>query len=334
MKASKIARREFLIRAGEGALGLPFLRSRVLLAEPAAEKNFHGIFAILQTPFALDDRMDEDDLEHEVNFCVRCGAQGLVWPQVFGEFATLSEQDRRRGAEVLLGTVRGGAVTVIGVQAPNRDMAIRLARHAAENKADAVISLPPFRGPVTLDDAADYFRAIAEVSNLPVFIQNSGGEWGPALPTSLLIRLAGENPRLGYVKEEISPVTHRLAEYARSGKFHGIFSGNGGRNLLNELARGSSGTMPACEFVDVQAQVYSLAAGGNTTEARALFEKLLPMINLEETYGIGFAKEVLVRRGVFKTAKRRGIAEVKVLDAVDETDLDAWWRELAPYLKI
>ena len=332
---NKFARRDFLLRAGGGVLAMPLLaRPCIMPAMPAERtaKGFRGIFAILQTPFTLGDKLDDDDLDREVNFCVKAGAQGLVWPQLYGEFNVLSEAERLRGAEILLRTQRGAAAAVIGVQAPDRETALRLARHAEAKGADAVISLPPYHGSVTLDAVADYYRSIANAVRLPVFIQNSGGEWGPALPTSLVIRLASENPRLGYVKEEISPVPHRLSEYISSGKLQGVFSGNAGRNLLNELARGSSGTMPACEFVDIDVRIYNLAAAGEMAEARALFEKLLPMINLEETYGVGFAKTVLVRRGIFKTAKRRGIPDLKVLDSADEEEIEGWWRELAPYL--
>src|SRR5438046_8692354 len=99
------------------------------------------------------------------------------------------------------------------------------------------------------------------------------------MSTEFVIRLAREFPQLGYVKEEVDPVAHRLEEYARSGVMTGIFSGNAGRNLLNELPRGSSGTMPACEFVDVDAQEYELAARGKMEEARKLFHKLLHMLN-------------------------------------------------------
>jgi 4-hydroxy-tetrahydrodipicolinate synthase len=112
----------------------------------------------------------------------------------------------------------------------------------------------------------------------------------------------------------------------------GIFSGSAGRNLLNEMSRGSSGTMPACEFIDVNVQVYELAAAGKTKEAYELFEKLLPMINLEETYGMVFAKSVLVRRGIFKTAKMRQSTGLK-LDTYDERELDFWWEQLKPYLR-
>ncbi len=332
---NKFARRDFLLRAGGGVLAMPLLaRPCFMPAKPAERtaKGFRGIFAILQTPFTLGDKLDEDDLEREVNFCVKAGTQGLVWPQLYGEFNVLSEAERLRGAEILLRTHRGAAAAVIGVQAPVRETAVRLARHAEAKGADAVISLPPYHGSVTLDAVADYYRSIAGAVRLPVFIQNSGGEWGPALPTSFVIRLASENPRLGYVKEEISPAPHRLSEYISSGRFQGVFSGNAGRNLLNELARGSSGTMPACEFVEIDVRIYNLAAAGEMAEARALFEKLLPMINLEETYGVGFAKTVLVRRGIFKTAKRRGIPDLKVLDSADEEEMEGWWRELAPHL--
>ncbi|PYV35887.1 MAG: hypothetical protein DMG22_00940 [Acidobacteria bacterium] len=270
MKISKLARRDFLLRAG-GALAVPLLaRPCVVPALPAEQtaKGFRGIFAILQTPFTLGDQMDEEDLERELNFCVKARAQGVVWPQLYGEFNVLSEAERLRGAEILLRTPRGGAAAVIGVQAPDRETAVRLARHAEAKGADAVISLPPYHRSVTLDAVADYYRSIAGAVRLPV------------------------------------------------------------------LARGSSGTMPACEFVDVDVRIYNLAAAGEMAEARALFEKLLPMINLEETYGIGFAKAVLVRRGIFKTAKRRGIPELKVLDSADEQEMEGWWRDLVPYLTV
>ena len=333
----KFARRDFLCRAAGAGLALPLLTRVAVLSiarvPDESSKAFRGIFAILQTPFTLHDELEEEDLAREVDFCVRAGAQGLVWPQLAGEFYLLSEEERRRGAEILIRAAGGRCVVVIGVQAASKEIAIQFARHAESKGADAVIALPPFMGSVTLDMAAEYYRAIAAAIRLPVIIQNSGGEWGPALPTSFVIQLAKENPRLGYVKEEIAPVPHRLGEYKASGVMTGIFSGSAGRNLLNELARGASGTMPACEFVDVQVQIYSLAAAGRWAEARALFQKLLPMIILEETYGVAFDKAVLVRRGVFHTTKRRGVAALEVLDAVDQRELDAWWEQLTPYLK-
>lgn len=329
-------RREFVRRAAVAAAALPwFARSEMLraLVVVSPQKTFRGIFAIMQTPFHQNDQLDWEDLEREVNFCVRAGAHGLVWPQLAGEFYLLAEEERLRGAEVILRVAAGRAPVVVGVQAPVRELAVKFARHAEEKGADALIALPPYLGAVSLETAANYYRALTQAVKLPIFIQNSGEPWGPALPTAFVIQLAKENPQLGYIKEEVSPVSHRIAEYAGSGVMKGIFSGGAGRNLLDELAHGSSGTMPACEFIDVAAQIYNLAVAGKDEEARALFQKLLPMINLEEIYGLHFMKGVLARRGVFKSAKLRGVTRGG-LDALDEKELEAWWKQLAPHLKV
>lgn len=332
-------RREFVRRAGRAALALPALTlarplaNAFALASPATLPKFHGIFAILQTPFKPNDDLDDEDLAREVDFCVRGGAHGLVWPQLAAEFYLLMEEERMHGAEVILRAAAGRRPVVIGVQAPMKQLDLKLARHAEAKGADAVIALPPYLGHAGLDTAADCYRSLARAVKIPVFIQNSGGPWGPAMSTEFVLGLAREFPQLGYIKEEVEPVGHRLEEYARSGVMTGIFSGNAGRNLLNELPRGSSGTMPACEFIDVDAEVYDLYAAGQHDQARQLFEKLLPMINLEETYGMPFAKAVLERRGVFKTAKMRGRAAT-ALDAVDQQELEAWWKQLQPYFKV
>ena len=332
----KFDRREFVRRAAVTAIAVPWMaRAEVwrALAVAPPQKVFRGIFAILQTPFNLDDEVDWDDLEREVGFCMRCGAHGLVWPQLAAEFYLLTEEERMRGAEVILRKAAGGkSAVVIGVQAPIKQTAVKLARHAESKGADAVIALPPYLGHASLDTALEYYRALARAVKVPIFIQNSGGAWGPTLPASTVIQLAKEFPTLGYIKEEVEPVAHRADEYARSGVMTGIFSGSAGKYLLNEMAHGAQGTMPACEFVDIEVQIYELAAVGKMEEARALYQKLLPMITMEELYGMHFAKAVLVRRGVFKTAKMRGTQGTS-LDAVDGKEMEAWWKGLAPYFK-
>lgn len=332
---ARTGRRDFLRRAAVASLTLPWLTRAQLVhavvASPA--KVFRGIFAIMLTPFDQNDQVDWDDLGRETDFCVRGGAHGLVWPQLAAEFYLLTNEERMRGAELIIRKAAGSSsAVVIGVQAPIKETAVQLARQAEEKGADAVIALPPYLGHPSVETARDYYRALARAVKIPIFLQNSGGAWGPSLPTSLIIELAKEFPALGYVKEEVDPVSHRLAELARSGAVKGLFSGSAGKYLLNEMAHGAVGTMPACEFVDVAVQVYELAAAGKMDEARMLFEKLLPLIGMEESYGMSFAKTVLVRRGVFKTAKMRGVAGA-TMDSIDQQELDAWWKQVAPYFK-
>jgi 4-hydroxy-tetrahydrodipicolinate synthase len=334
MKMS-LTRRDFLLYGAATANVFSALLARAQTEARRAThgENFSGIFAILSTPFDPKDQVDVEDLAREVNFCIQAEAHGLVWPQLFGEFSQLSEDERLRGAEVILSAATGRIPVVIGVQASDSRLSVKFAQHAQDHGASAVISLPPYSGSVSLEAAAPYYHLLAQETTLPIFVQNSGPPWGQALPTEFVIQLAKQSPQFGYIKEEVAPVAHRIYEYAQSGVMKGIFSGNAGRNVLDEISHGANGTMPACEFIDVDVQVCTLALQGRLHDARAIFEKLLPMINLEGIYGLQFAKEVLVRRGVFKTAKLRGVSG-GALDEKDRKEVEAWWEELAPYLRI
>lgn len=101
--AGELTRRDFLREASGAGVVLSLLaQADNLSAQVAAAdggKNFSGIFAILSSPFTLNDQLDEEDLEREVDFCVRAGAHGVVWPQLASEFYVLSENEQRRGAE-------------------------------------------------------------------------------------------------------------------------------------------------------------------------------------------------------------------------------------------
>src|SRR5260370_41834018 len=98
-------RREFVGRAELAGVALPWLvrtqAARALASRPP-KKDFRGIFPILQTPFDQNDQIHLADLDREVNYGKRAGTQGLVWPQLASEFYLLSEEERMRGAEIII----------------------------------------------------------------------------------------------------------------------------------------------------------------------------------------------------------------------------------------
>ena len=63
------------------------------------------------------------------------------------------------------------------------------------------------------------------------------------------------------------------------------------------------------------------AGGGRPGRARALFNRLLPLLDYERLYGVAIYKEVLYRRGVFATTVAR--APGQQLDDDDRAELDA-----------
>jgi len=65
-------------------------------------------------------------------------------------------------------------------------------------------------------------------------------------------------------------------------------------------------------------------------EARNLFEHVMPGLVLEGLMGMAFAKEIMVRRGVFKNNRVRSLAHP--LDGGDMREIDRVWERIQPYL--
>jgi 4-hydroxy-tetrahydrodipicolinate synthase len=101
----------------------------------------------------------------------------------------------------------------------------------------------------------------------------------------------------------------------------GVFGGQGGIYLLDEYRRGAAGNMPASQATDVHVAIWDKLEAGDQARARALFNRLLPLINYERLYGVAVYKQVLHRRGVFATTVSR--APGQHLDDDDRAELDA-----------
>ena len=107
--------------------------------------------------------------------------------------------------------------------------------------------------------------------------------------------------------------------------------GGGGRYIITEYARGSRGVVHACQFCDVVQQLWDLLDEGKEDEAGDLFEHLLPGLIAEGLMGMAFAKEIMVRRGVFKNNRVR--SRSRPLDKHDMIEIDRVWDRIQPYLR-
>ena len=285
--------------------------------------GWRGVFTIPCTPFTDTGALDLASLRSQIDFCVAAGAHGIVAPVNASEAWTLTDEERRTVAEVLVETVAGRIPVVIGVSAGSAEAMIGFARHAAAIGADAVIAQPPSGPPGALAAIAAAFRRLSEATPLPIVLQNIDPPFGTRLSPDVVARLVREIPRLDWVKEETAPSGHAIsAELALAGSaLRGVMGGMAGRYLLDEYRRGACGTMPACEATDVHVRIWDALEAGDERRARDVFNRLLPLLNLEAR-SLGVVKAVLVRRGVIATDYMRQHAG-SPLDEDDRRELGA-----------
>lgn len=269
--------------------------------------TFRGIYVIVVTPFTESHELDEAGLRKTLQFSLDAGVHGVVANALASEGGYLSEAERKRAAEIVVGEVKGKVPAVIAISAAHYRIAADYARHAESIGADAVMALPPILHPATVSDIKKYYREVAKATSLPLILQNAMGPGATTMSAALLAELIGELPNARFVKEESGYPAQTVGEVIRLGgeKLQGVMGGRAGKTFMEEIRHGVSGTMPACEIADVHVALWNAIEAGDDKRARGIFQRLLPLLDLEASYGMPLMKEVLKMRGVIGSAAVR-----------------------------
>lgn len=293
------------------------------------ERTMRGIFPILCTPFFDDGQIDEASLRRVVDFNIQAGVHGLGIA-LASEVFKLTEAERERVTTIVVEQAAGRVPVVVNTGAAGTDLAVHYSRAAHANGADALMIMPPNFMGASNEEVVDYFKAINDAVPLPIFIQDT--QMVP-VSTGLARQLAESCEWVQYIKVESQPVTAKVAAMQEQvGDKLVIFGGAGGGYFIEEMRRGSVGTMPFCTQPEAFVEIWNRCQAGDEAGARAVFNRyLLPVARLSGQGGglhFGIHKEILRRRGIFTTGKVRSPSSP--LDPYTAAELKAIVEELYP----
>ena len=294
------------------------------------EKTWEGIFVIMQTPFLQNLEIDEESLRREADFLARGRLHGIVWPAGAGETTSISYRERMKFSESVVKGAAGRTTVLIGVHGVNKFEAMDYARHAEAIGADGIHALGPGDGSSDPEILEDYFTSIVSVSKLPLSIQVST----PGMTPEFLMKLSEKLPTFRIAKLESSNPPHDVTKLVKQGQRRLIPStGGGAMNLMTEMERNSGGTMAGAGLADIQAEIWDLFHAGKKKEANELFVRFLPAAVLERRTTYVLQKEILRRRGIFKTVVMRNTRRFN-MDADDLRELDGILESLRPFYRV
>jgi dihydrodipicolinate synthase/N-acetylneuraminate lyase len=154
------------------------------------------------------------------------------------------------------------------------------------------------------------------------------------MTTDFLMRLGEKLPTLRIAKLEGANVPIDVTKVVEQGRRRLIPStGGGALHLMTEMERNSGGTMAGAGFADIQAEIWDLFHAGRKTQARELFMKFVLSGVLERRTGFVLQKEILRRRGVFRTVTMRNTRRFN-MDAADLRELDEIMEMLRPHFRV
>jgi dihydrodipicolinate synthase/N-acetylneuraminate lyase len=261
--------------------------------------------------------LDEDGIGPVVDFLQRGGLDGLLALGTNGEGILLSQEERRRVAQLYVEASAGGLQVAVHAGAQSTADTVALSAHAAEIGADAVaVIAPPY---FKLDEASllEHFTAAAAAcAPLPFYVYEFAITSGYAVPPEVVHRLRDRAPNLAGLK-----VSDRTWDELSAYLIEGLDVFVGFEGLIQPArAEGAVGAVSA--LASAFPEVVAAAVRGEDVDAGGLRAQV-------DRYPRHAAlKHVLVRRGVPISEDVR--APLRGLTPEERAALDA---ELEPLLQ-
>ena len=180
-------------------------------------ERIRGTFAAAATPLSDGGaRLDEDGFAALLEFYRTGGLDGVLALGTTGEGILLSAAERRRAAEVVVGSA-GSLRVIVHCGAQSTAETVTLAAHAAEIGADAIAVIAPPYFALLADELVEHFAAAAAAcAPLPFYLYEYADRSGYAIPVSVVERLAERARNLVGMKVSDAPF-ERLEPYLATG---------------------------------------------------------------------------------------------------------------------
>ncbi len=285
-------------------------------------KNYEGIFPIALTTFDKNYELDEASQLSLVNHLIDCGVHGIA---IFGnasEGYALSESEKARLMPLIIKEVRKRVPVFVSTGHTGTHVAVQISKAAEEAGADGLMILPPYFLKPSAEDLFGYYKAISNAVSIPIMIQDAPLLTGVNIGAAQMARMAKECANVKLTKVEAPPTALKVTEVKQAcGESLVIFGGLNGHFFLEELQRGTRGTMPGSDMMPMFVHVWNLYEAGQLKKARALFNQYLPLIRFELQPGMGVAamKQNLKAQGIIKHTTVR--PPTRALDGVSIEEL-------------
>ncbi len=133
------------------------------------KQKFQGLWPAMLTPVHDNGEPAYDEIVKLVELLISQQMDGLYILGSTGQGILFTEEQRKKGTEVVIKTTAGRIPLIVHVGALTTAEAISLARHAEKCGVDGISAVPPIYYPGNADTALKHYRLIAESTDLPFF---------------------------------------------------------------------------------------------------------------------------------------------------------------------
>ncbi len=263
--------------------------------------RYRGIFPVAPTTFTEAGALDLVSQKRCFDFMIDSGVDGICILANFSEQFLLSDDEREVLTRTALEHIAGRVPVIVTTTHFSTAVCAERSRRAQDMGAAMVMVMPPYHGATFRVPEAQSFAFYARLSDavsIPIMVQDAPAS-GTVLSAALLAKMATEIEQVSYFKIETAGAAAKLRELIRLGgeAIEGPWDGEEAITLLSDLDAGATGSMTGGGFADGLRPIIEAHRNGDHDLAFTLYQRWLPLINVENRQAGFLAAKALMKEG-------------------------------------
>lgn len=158
-----------------------------------------GVYTALVTPFKTNGDIDFKKIQELVQLQIQAGVSGIVPVGTTGESPTLTQKERNKTIETVVGCANHKCQIIAGTGANSTHEAVLQTKDAKKIGADFCLQVTPYYNKPSQDGLYKHFSEVANVG-LPVVLYNVPGRTGVQIAVDTIKKLSLDSNIVG-IKE-------------------------------------------------------------------------------------------------------------------------------------
>jgi 4-hydroxy-2-oxoglutarate aldolase len=255
--------------------------------------SLNGIFPAVTTPFLTDGALDLAGLRANINSWNDAGLAGYLMLGSTGEVVHLTEAEKLAILETSRALIAADKAMIVGTGLSSTQETIAFTRRAAQYGASHALVVTPhyFKSAMTQSVLADYYRAVADSSPIPVLLYSVPQFTGITLAPETIAQLA-EHANIVGIKDSAGDVRALTATISFVKEDFIILTGSA-PVLASAFMMGAQGAILAvANFIPALCvEIYQLAKNNDWQTARKQQQRMLALSDqIASRYNIGGIK--------------------------------------------
>lgn len=258
-----------------------FILQKPIKNDDMSRITWKGVYPALTTKFTANDELDLPLFKKNLDAQVAAGVHGVILGGSLGEASTLTQDEKELLLKETVAHLAGKIPVIVNIAEQSTSVAVAFAARAKSLGAEGIMLLPPLRYKADSQETVEYFKAVAQATDLPVMIYNNPVDYGIMVTIDMFAELANV-PNIVSLKESTRDISNVTRMKNAFGDRYRILCGVD-TLAMEELVMGADGWVAGlvCAFPRETVVIYELVQQGRYSEALKIYRWFLPLLELD-----------------------------------------------------